>query len=49
MVSQAELILMVITPWFLVLSQFFRDRMGPLLTPFSPHLDLYVLCGYATW
>ena len=29
MVSQAELILRVITPWFLVLSQFFRDIMGP--------------------
>ena len=29
MVSQAELILRVITLWFLVLSQFFRDRMGP--------------------
>ena len=30
MVSQAELILRVITLWFLVLSQFFRDGMGPL-------------------
>ena len=29
MVSQAELILMVITLWFLVSSQFFRDGMGP--------------------
>ena len=29
MVSQAELILRVITLWFLVLSQFFRDGMGP--------------------
>ena len=29
MVSQAELILRVITLWFLVLSQFFRDSMGP--------------------
>ena len=29
MVSQAELILRVITVWFLVLSQFFRDGMGP--------------------
>ena len=28
-VSQAELILKVITLWFLVLSQFFRDSMGP--------------------
>ena len=27
--SQAELILRVITVWFLVLSQFFRDGMGP--------------------
>ena len=30
MVSQAESILRVITLWFLVLSQFFRDGMGPL-------------------
>ena len=30
MVSQAELILRVITLWFLVLSNFFRDGMGPL-------------------
>ena len=29
MVSQAELILKVITLWFLVLSQFFMDGMGP--------------------
>ena len=29
MISQAELILGVITLWFLVLSQFFRDGMGP--------------------
>ena len=29
MVSQAELIPRVITLWFLVLSQFFRDGMGP--------------------
>ena len=29
MVSQAELILRVITLWFLVLSNFFRDSMGP--------------------
>ena len=29
MVSQAELILRVITLWFLVLFQFFRDGMGP--------------------
>ena len=29
MVSQAELILRVITLWFLVLSQFFRHGMGP--------------------
>ena len=29
MVSQAELILKVITLWFLVLSQFFIDGMGP--------------------
>ena len=29
MVSQAELILRVITLWFLVLSHFFRDGMGP--------------------
>ena len=29
MVSHAELILRVITLWFLVLSQFFRDGMGP--------------------
>ena len=29
MVSQAELILRVITLWFLVLFQFFRDSMGP--------------------
>ena len=29
MVSQAELILRVITLWFLVLPQFFRDVMGP--------------------
>ena len=29
MVSQAELILRVITLWFLVLCQFFRDGMGP--------------------
>ena len=28
MVSQAELILRVITLWFLVLSQFFKDGMG---------------------
>ena len=28
MVSQAELILRVITLWFLVLSQFFREYMG---------------------
>ena len=27
--SQAELILRVITLWFLVLSQFFRDSIGP--------------------
>ena len=29
MVSQAELILRVITLWFLILSQFFKDGMGP--------------------
>ena len=29
MASQAELILRVITFWFLVLSQFFREGMGP--------------------
>ena len=29
MVSQAEFILKVITLWFLVLFQFFRDGMGP--------------------
>ena len=29
MVSQAELILRVFTAWFLVLSHFFRDGMGP--------------------
>ena len=29
MVPEAELILRVITLWFLVLSQFFRDGMGP--------------------
>ena len=29
MVSQAELILRVITLWFLVLTHFFRDGMGP--------------------
>ena len=29
MVQQAELILRVITVWFLVLSHFFRDGMGP--------------------
>ena len=34
MVSQAELILRVITLWFLVLSQFFRDGMGPFKGPF---------------
>ena len=32
MVSQAELILRVITLWFLVLSQFLRDGMGPFNT-----------------
>ena len=37
MVSQAELILRVITSWFLVLSQFFRDGMGP----FKCRLELY--------
>ena len=36
MVSQAELILKVITVWFLVLSEFFRDGMGPFnLTSFG--------------
>ena len=29
MVSQAELVLKVINLWFLVLSHFFRDGMGP--------------------
>ena len=29
MVSQSELILRAISLWFLVLSQFFRDGMGP--------------------
>ena len=29
MLSEAELILSVITLWFLVSSQFFRDGMGP--------------------
>ena len=35
MVSQAELILRVITLWFLILSQFFRDGMGPFKTTCS--------------
>ena len=40
MVSQKELILRVITLWFLVLSQFFRDGMGPF-NLCSSSVDLY--------
>ena len=42
MVSQAELILRVITLWFLVLSQFFRDGMGPFKEAPLPLRDFFV-------
>ena len=46
MVSQAELILRVITLWFLVLSQFFRDGMGPFkLNYIGLHNFSFVLCS----
>ena len=49
MVSQAELILRVITLWFLVLSQFFRDGMGPfngwVASFLMKSLGCYLLAG----
>ena len=44
MVLQAELNLRVITLWFLVLSQFFRDGMGP----FKFYIPDYVTFGLFT-
>ena len=51
MVSQAEFILRVITLWFLVLSQFFRDGMGPFNNqPIISNTEMFVdinVCEFA--
>ena len=48
MVSSAELILRVITLWFLILSQFFTDSMGPFnhnfLTCATPEIEDLTVC-----
>ena len=54
MVSQAELILRVSKLWFLVLSQFFREGMGPFKTMSQDHCQnfeqskifLYILISW---
>ena len=46
MVAQAELILRVITLWFLVLSQFFRDGMGAFKNPQLTYVNNYKLPAF---
>ena len=43
MVSQTELI---ITLWFLVLSQLFRDSMGPFKVIFTFDLEAWIIQNY---
>ena len=52
MLSQAELFLRVITLWFLVLSQFFRDGMGitlPVAVSYNKFHDVGNETGCSYW